>query len=65
MCNFHASGECTRQGAEPPAGPPKFSKTLAEGTFPNFLVHATNLGSTFSVAKQIFLDLPYEPSEAP
>jgi len=37
-CERNIVGAKTRQGSEPPAGPPKLSKSLGESTFPKISV---------------------------
>ena len=47
-CGIRPWGRSTFPGAEPPAGPPKFSKSLGESTFPknlDFLEASPNLSS--------------------
>ena len=46
-------GAKTRQGSEPPARPPKISKSLGENTFHQNLVHFQNLGLGHSRAAEL------------
>ena len=50
---------------EPPAGPKKYDLDFTSGYFFENLAHHPNLDSNFWSTKQIFLDLPYAPSDAP
>ena len=64
--NIHGWGLSTFPGAELPAGPPKFDLDL---TFMYVMqkcwCHRPKLWSKNQAIKQLFLDLSYEPSDAP
>ena len=47
-CGIPSWGRSTFPGAEPPAGPPKLSKSLAESTFSKFLTFLVSWKNLFS-----------------
>ena len=52
MWHTSVGGDAPFQAREPPAGPPKLSKTRAESTFPKNLVHFPNIAPGRSQAAE-------------